>query len=69
MSKDGNVYLGDVLSGLQMACDAFGGQKEWAEAKGVSAAYLSDVLNRKRAPGKKILDAMGLKPVTIYKRK
>ena len=35
---------------------------------GISAQYLSDVLHERRKPGKKILAALGMERVVIYKK-
>jgi transcriptional regulator with XRE-family HTH domain len=43
-----------------------GSQKAAAEALGVSAAYLSDVLRGKREPGPKVLRYFGVRRVTHY---
>jgi hypothetical protein len=45
---------------LLRACAKAGGQKTWAEARGMSQQHVSDVLNRRREPGPKVLDALGL---------
>ena len=44
-------------------------QKDVAAKLGVSQQYLSDVLTGRRAPGKSILDALGLEKVISYRRK
>ena len=44
-------------------------QTEVARMLGVSSQYLSDVLNSRRTPGKKILAALGLERVVGYQRK
>lgn len=41
-------------------------QAEYAEMRGVSTAYLSDVLNGRREPGEKLLKAHGMKRVVYY---
>jgi transcriptional regulator with XRE-family HTH domain len=43
-------------------------QRQVAEDMGVSQAYLSDVLLRKRAPGPKILHALGLQQRIVYSK-
>lgn len=45
-----------------------GSQKQWAERAGISAAYLSDFLLRRRRAGPAILRAAGFS-VTPYYRK
>jgi hypothetical protein len=48
-----------VLTALR---DAIGNtpQSTWARAHGISAAYVNDVLAGRRAPGRKVLAALGL---------
>ena len=56
----------DVRVRLTRACAAAGGQKAWAEKNGVSAAYISDVLNARREPGEAILRGLGLRKIVRY---
>lgn len=44
-------------------------QKSLAEKFGISPQYLGDILHGNRFPGKKLLDAMGIERVVIYKYK
>lgn len=44
-------------------------QKDVADQLGISQQYLSDVLNDRKAPGAKILDALGLQRVAMYVKK
>ena len=46
-----------------------GSQKQWADDHGISYAYVSDVLQGKREPGDKVLDALGLVKVVTYQRR
>lgn len=46
-----------------------GNQAKFARDNDMSSAYVSDVLNKRRDPGKKILDAVGLEKVTGYRSK
>lgn len=41
-------------------------QKAWAKANGVSASYVNDVLQGHRAPGFKVLAALGFKALEFY---
>lgn len=50
----------DVFARLRAACKAAGGQKAWAEAHGMSAQYVCDVLAARRPIGKDVLRALGL---------
>ncbi len=56
------VYLWDQV-------EQCGEQKKYAARIGVSQAYLNDVLNGSREPGRKILDGAGFERVISYKRK
>ena len=44
-------------------------QAAWAKEHGISQAYVSDVINRRREPGKAILEALGLERVITYRVK
>lgn len=63
------MTLDEVLTLLRRECDKAGSQKVWAQAAGVTGAYVSDVLNKRREPGISILDALGLEKCTAYKQK
>lgn len=41
-------------------------QAQFAERCGISEAYLSDILNDRREPGEKLLQALGLRRVVQY---
>ena len=43
-----------------------GAQGVWARANGIAPAYVSDVLNGRREPGKRMLEALGLKRLFLY---
>ena len=45
------------------------GQRRYAALLGVSPAYINNVLQGSREPGKKILDGAGFERVITYKRK
>jgi DNA-binding transcriptional regulator YdaS (Cro superfamily) len=55
----------DPIQMLRNRC-AVHEQKVVAAQLGVSRTYLNDVLQGRRKPGKKILDALGLERVTAY---
>jgi hypothetical protein len=63
------MTLDEVIALLRRRCEAGGGQNAWAKANGVSGAYVSDVLSRRREPGQSILDPLGLEKVVGYRRK
>jgi len=45
------------------------GQRRYAALLGVSPAYINNVINGAKEPGKKILDGAGFERVVTYKRK
>lgn len=47
----------------------FDSQGLWCVKNQVSTAYLSDVLNGRREPGKKILEVLGMEAITVYRKK
>ena len=55
----------DILLRLQSRAKPT--QAAWAKAQGISPAYVSDVLNGRREPGPKILEAVGFHKVTAYR--
>lgn len=65
------IYLDslEVHRRLAAACKKAGSQKAWAEAHGLSAAYVCDVLSARREPGQSILDALGLVRIVRYRVK
>jgi hypothetical protein len=58
----------EFYADLRKSCDLAGGQSRWAEVHGVSTSYVNDVLNARREPGTKILNAMGWRRVITLKR-
>ncbi len=62
------MTLDEVLALLAKQCERAGSQVAWAKANGVSGAYVSDVLARRREPGESILAALGLERVVTYRK-
>lgn len=64
-----DIYLDyiEVCSRLTVACKNAGSQKAFAEKHNLSPAYVCDVMNARREPGKSILDALGIVRVVRYK--
>lgn len=62
MTKD------ELIQHLQQMIAQAGSQRELAIRLGVSAAYLGDVLHGKREPGSKLLKALGLERVVVYRK-
>lgn len=46
-----------------------GTQKAFADANGISPAYLSDVLSKRRDLGDRVLASIGLERVVTYRKK
>lgn len=57
-----------VVKIIRQSIEASGGLREQARRWGVSAAYLSDIMNGRRNPGKKILSHLGLEPTVKITR-
>lgn len=55
-----------LLFRLTKAYMAAGSMKAWAEQHGISPQYVSDVRHGYRAPGAKILEALGYEEVVRY---
>lgn len=68
-SKPSLLDADAVAALLAKSVEDAGSQAHWCVANQVSTAYLSDVLNRRRDPGKKILDVLGLESVVFYRTK
>lgn len=60
------IPLISVYGEMRRRIRAAGSQKAWAQAIGVSEAYLSDVLNGRRDPGESILGPLGLRKEVRY---
>lgn len=56
----------DVRALLRADCERVGGQSVWAARAGVSASYVSDVLQKRRSIGASILAALGLRRVVTF---
>ena len=55
-----------VVIRLDRLCNNMGGQSSFAKAHGISTAYVNDILQGRRLPGKKILDALGFEKQVFY---
>jgi hypothetical protein len=58
----------ELIRHIQSVIDSkyAGLQKGFADDNDLSAAYVNDVLRGRREPGKKMLDAVGVKKVVSY---
>jgi hypothetical protein len=59
----------DVLELIRQDVKACGTQQAFASKVGITQGYVNDILKRKREPGPKILDALGLRKVVTYEAK
>jgi DNA-binding transcriptional regulator YdaS (Cro superfamily) len=59
----------DVRDLLRRKVEQAGSQAAWADERGVTPAYVSDVLRGTREPGPAILNALGLERVVSYRQK
>lgn len=67
--KQSLLTAAEVSALLSKQIEEAGSQARWCVENQVSTAYLSDVLNGRREPGRKILDVLGLESVVYYRAK
>ena len=60
MTEDTVTSEREAVDRLREAVEAEGTAKAWADSCGLSRQYVSDVLARRRAPGPRLLSALGL---------
>lgn len=53
---------------LAAECEEAGGQKAWADRHRISPAYVCDAIQGRRALGRKLLEALGMRFVATYER-
>lgn len=53
---------------LRKLCETHGTQASWAKKNGLSSAYVSDVIGKRREPGQKICAAAGVIREAIYRK-
>jgi hypothetical protein len=58
----------DVREILRQECVRAGSQLAWATAHDLAATYISDVINGRREPGMKLLAALGVERIIIYRK-
>jgi DNA-binding transcriptional regulator YdaS (Cro superfamily) len=68
MQQSEFLLVEDVLKLLRAEIAAAGSQSEWARIKGVNRPVLNYALRGRRKLQPKILKALGLEKVTVYKR-
>lgn len=56
-----------VVLRLRVFVNRAGGQRAWAKANGFSAAYVNDVLLKRRPPAKNICKAIGVERSVAYR--
>jgi RNase P/RNase MRP subunit POP5 len=64
-----SLDVDEVRNLLLEACSRLGGEAEFAKHAGVTQHWVRAVLNTRRTPRGKILDALGLQAVTVYRPK
>jgi transcriptional regulator with XRE-family HTH domain len=57
-----------LIAYLRGQVQVYGSQRALAHYCGVSAAYISDILNGRREPGESVLRALGFRKVVRYER-
>ncbi len=68
MTNCGVLGKDEVLEMISSLVLEKGSQAEAAKHLGISGAYLGDILKNNREPGAKVLDALGLERITVFKR-
>lgn len=63
------LTIEDVLELIRREVKACGTQQAFAVKVGITQGYVNDILRRKREPGPKVLEALGLEKVVVYKEK
>jgi hypothetical protein len=53
---------------LRRLCAREGGQAAWAKKHGLSPAFVSDVIGKRRPPSSKICAAAGVSKEIVYRR-
>jgi hypothetical protein len=53
---------------LRAECAQAGGQRPWAIQRGVSPQYVNDFLAERKEPGNKLLLALGVALVPMYRK-
>ena len=66
MTEQRPLGLADVYCRLRDACAAAGSQSAFAQQHGISDGHVSDVMHARVAPGRRILDALGLVRIVRY---
>jgi hypothetical protein len=56
----------ELLLLMQKRVDQAGSIAAWAAAHGLSSSYAHDVLRNRALPGKRILDALGVRRIVKY---
>lgn len=60
------MHISEVRNRLREACDKAGSQIAWARVHDLNISYVSEVQRGTRAPGSKVLAALGLVRVIDY---
>lgn len=60
------MNVDEVRELLRRECEQAGTLAAWARRHDIAPQYVSDVINGRRLPGKRILDVLNLRKVTYY---
>jgi hypothetical protein len=60
--------VADVIQHLQDAMDAEGGIRPWCENRNIHPSVVDKFLAGQRGPSPQLLAALGLEPVTLYRK-
>lgn len=58
-----------MMDRLNKRVEEAGSQSAFAQEHAISKPYISDVITGRRDPGKKVLEALGLELVPMYREK
>lgn len=67
--KEKLLNIDDIVSLLREEVKTCGSQEAFAAKAGVTQQYVGDILRGQRAPGQKILDALGIEKIAYYVRR
>jgi transcriptional regulator with XRE-family HTH domain len=59
----------ELIDYVEQSISIYGTKKEFARVHGISAQYLGDFLQGRRSPGQKLLNAIGMEKVVLYRTK
>lgn len=60
------LTMAQVMEFTMAECDAEGGIRPWADARGLHPSIIDKFLTGQRGPSPQLLSALGLKRMTVY---